>query len=236
MQDQKSIHNSFDMPIAHLWHATHGQHGQHVACATHSDKTDDADDVAAVAAGSWWTLQEQNDDKRPTGNSCNCSGCTLKRTTTTATTATTEEEATKTRTAELESRRVERGANCKKVKSARIDLGSRRRRGRATNWFCGGRLEAAGCSDRGCSATSAAAFHSLSASIEAAGSPPSLYISLSHSLPISVSRYMSSALLWLLPAAHLRQMEMKMKLATQTPELGPSLTSTWTWWADQMDI
>lgn len=33
---------------------------------------------------------------------------------------------------------------CKKVKSARIDLGSRRRRGRATNWFCRGSRQQAG--------------------------------------------------------------------------------------------
>lgn len=131
---------------------------------------------------------------------------------------------------------------CEKVKSARIDLGSRRRRRRrrATNWFCrGSRQQAGRQSDRGCSATSAAAFHSLSASIEAAGERASnLFpspLSLSHSPSLSVCLSLCGKIYEQrsvvtaarcapapMPMVQQPQMEMKMKLATQTPQLSRS--------------
>lgn len=162
-------------------------------------------------------MQEQNDDKQATGNSCNCSSCTLKP---------------------YNNNCGVKRSVAKKVKSARIDLGSRRR-GRATNWFCRGSRQAGRQSDRGCSATSAAAFHSLSASIEAAGQRASnLFpspLSLSHSPALSVCLSLCGKIYEQrsvvttarcapapMPMVQQPQMEMKMKLATQTPQLSRS--------------
>lgn len=74
----------------------------------------------------WKLLNVAGTKRRQAGNSCNCSSCTLKP---------------------YNNNCGVKRSVAKKVKSARIDLGSRRRRrrrGRATNWFCrGSRQQAA---------------------------------------------------------------------------------------------
>lgn len=161
-------------------------------------------------------MQEQNDDKQATGNSCNCSSCTLKP---------------------YNNNCGVKRSVAKKVKSARIDLGSRRRRrGRATNWFCRGSRQQAGRVTEAARRPLPLPFircqHQLK---QPASERATSFLPLSHSPSLSVCLSLCGKIYEQrsvvttarcapapMPMLQQPQMEMKMKLATQTPQLSRS--------------
>ncbi|KAL7740346.1 hypothetical protein ACLKA6_018786 [Drosophila palustris] len=174
------------MPIAHLWHATFSrQESNNMFARLIQIKLQSM----KLQAGSWGTLQEQNDDKQPTGNSCNCSSCTLKQ--------------------EV------------RAKLAKLAIADQRLR------FCACDLCRRRFSEPGQSA-----FHSLSASIEAAGKSndlPSLSpFQLSRNLqPKSPKIYEQCYVVTTARCAPVPRMEMEMKMKMETSS-STSLTLTLT--------